>query len=178
MNWKELGESLAKIGLPLLGAALPIPGGAAIGAALASAIGADSGDPADVLAKLTASPEAVLQARQFELAHQETMLQLRLKFEADAYATEVADRSNARALQLGNPSPTVPVLAYAIVGAFIAMVAGTLLGYAKVDSVLAGSLVGYLSAKCEQVVAFYFGSTRTSEAKNALLANSSQNPKK
>lgn len=177
MNWTDLGAALAKIGLPLLGAALPIPGGAAMGAALASAIGSASGDPADILAKLTASPEAVLQARQFELTHQETMLQLSLKYEADVYASEVADRANARAMQVADKSHTLTVLAYCIVGAFIAMVASTLLGYAKVDSVLAGTLVGYLSAKCEQVIAFYFGSSRSSQSKDVLLANSNPGPK-
>lgn len=178
MNWKDLGESLAKLGLPLLGAALPIPGGAAIGTALASAIGADSANPDDILAKITASSDAVLQARQFELTHQETMMQMQLKNEADMYASEVADRASARALQATDKSLTLSVLAYIVVGSFIMMVASTLLGYAKVDSVLAGSLVGYLSAKAEQVIAFYFGSSRSSNAKDALLANSTPLPVK
>ena len=33
MDWKQLGEKIVSMGLPLLGAALPLPGGAAIGAA-------------------------------------------------------------------------------------------------------------------------------------------------
>ena len=57
-----------------------------------------------------------------------------------------------------------------MVGAFIAMVGATLAGFAKVESVLAGTLVGYLSAKCEQVLAYYFGSSKGSEQKSALLA--------
>lgn len=62
------------------------------------------------------------------------------------------------------------VLAYTIVGSFIAMVGATLLGHAKVESVLAGTLVGYLSAKAEQVLAYYFGSSRGSDRKTELLA--------
>ena len=176
MDWKTLGEQVAKIGLPLLGAVLPIPGGAAIGTALASAIGS-SADPESVLAALTSNADAQLKARQFELTHQETMLQIQLKYETDQYAAEVGDRSSAREMQVNTRAFTVPTLAFVIVGAFIAMVASTLLGYAKVDSVLAGTLVGYLSAKCEQVIAFYFGSSHGSQSKDALLANSSPNQK-
>ena len=36
--------------------------------------------------------------------------------------------------------------------------------------VLAGTLVGHLSAKCEQVLAYYFGSSRSSDRKTELLA--------
>jgi hypothetical protein len=61
-------------------------------------------------------------------------------------------------------------LAYAVVGGFLALVGSTLLGFANVDSALAGTLVGYLSAKAEQVLAYYFGSTRGSAEKTALLA--------
>jgi hypothetical protein len=177
MDWKALGEQAAKIGLPLLGAVLPIPGGAAIGTALASAIGASSADPQDILTALTASADTQLKAKQFEQTHQETMLQIQLKYETDQYAAEVSDRASARVMQVGTRAFTVPTLAFVIVGAFIAMVASTLLGYAKVDSVLAGTLVGYLSAKCEQVIAFYFGSSHGSQSKDALLANSSPNQK-
>lgn len=177
MDWKALGEQVAKIGLPLLGAVLPIPGGAAIGTALASAMGASSADPQDILTALTASADSQLKAKQFEETHQETMLGLQLKFETDQYAASVADRSSARSMQVSTKAFTVPTLAFVIVGAFIAMVTGTLMGYAKVDSVLAGTLVGYLSAKCEQVVAFYFGSSAGSQSKDVLLANSTPSQK-
>lgn len=177
MNWTELGTAVAKMGLPLLGAVLPIPGGAAIGTALASALGASSADPADVLAALTAGSDAQLKARQFELTHQEIMLDLQLKHESAMYEAEVADRGSARTMQISTRARTVPILAYLIVGSFIAMVVGTLLGYAKVDSALLGTLVGYLSAKCEQVIAFYFGSTAGSQAKDVLLAQSTPSKK-
>lgn len=172
MDWKDLGEAVAKIGLPLLGAVLPVPGGAAIGAALASAIGAGSAAPEDILASLTASSDAVLKAKQFEETHQETMMSLQLKYETDMYAAQVADRGSARMMQTTTKASIVPTLAFIIVGSFIALVIGTLMGYAKVDSALAGTLVGYLSAKCEQVIAFYFGSSNSSQQKDVLIANS------
>lgn len=172
MDWKTLGESVIKLGLPLLGAVLPIPGGAAIGTALAAAIGSGSADPADILNTLTANADALAKAKQFEETHQETMLKLQLDHELGMYQEEVADRASARTMQTDTKSGILPMLAIVIVGAFVAMVAGTLLGYSHVEGALAGTLVGYLSAKCEQVLAFYFGSSASSRAKDQMLFNS------
>jgi len=172
MDLESLGSEIAKIGLPLLGAILPIPGGAAIGTALASAIGSTSSKPEDILTALTTSADAVEKAKEFQATHTETMLQLHLNYAQQVYAQEVADRGSARTMQIGTKAITVPILAYVIVGSFVAMVGGALLGYAKVDSALAGTLVGYLSAKCEQVIGFYFGSSKGSEDKTLLLAQS------
>lgn len=170
MDLIELAKQVAKIGLPLLGAVLPIPGGAAIGTALASAIGSPSAKPEDILATLTSSAEAVQKAREFELTHQERMLDLQQRHELGMYQTEVDDRKSARERDTGTKDGVNRILAYSVVGAFIAMVGATLLGYAKVESVLAGTLVGYLSAKCEQVLAYYFGSSKSSDRKTELLA--------
>ena len=91
MDWTTLATDIEKFGLPLLGAILPIPGGAAIGAALASAIGSPTAKPEDILSTLTASAEAVTKARQFELQHQETMLQLRLGYDIGMRKADSAD---------------------------------------------------------------------------------------
>lgn len=85
MNWAELGREVVQMGLPLLGAALPLPGGAALGTALASALGGNAAvgnsppmTPDGILAALRGSAEAAAAARQFELTHQATMLQMTL----------------------------------------------------------------------------------------------------
>lgn len=82
----------------------------------------------------------------------------------------IKDRDSARQREMAVKDNTNKILAYTIVGSFVAMVTGTLMGWAKVDSVLAGTLVGYLSAKAEQVLAYYFGSTKGSADKTRLLA--------
>jgi ABC-type multidrug transport system fused ATPase/permease subunit len=76
MDLKDIGISIAKLGLPLLGTLLPIPGGAALGTALASAIGSSSAKPEDILATLTQNADAVAKAKQFEAQHQEEMLKI------------------------------------------------------------------------------------------------------
>lgn len=93
-DWKQLGQEIAKLGLPLLGAALPIPGGAAIGTALAAAIGSKSADPQDILTALTANADAVQKAKEFEAQHQERLLQMQYDFELAQRKQDSADLAN------------------------------------------------------------------------------------
>ena len=93
MKWKELGENLAKAGLPLVGAAIGGPGGAAIGAAIASTIGSD-GEPNAILETLTSNQDALLKAKQFELTHQETLLKLTLDYEVELAKVDSANTSS------------------------------------------------------------------------------------
>jgi hypothetical protein len=172
MDWKSLGEQVTKIGLPLLGAVLPIPGGAAIGTALASALGASSADPQDILTALTAGADAQLKAKQFEEAHQETMLGLQLKFETDQYAAEVSDRASARSMQVSTKSYTLPVLAWLFVLGFCIITGLKLTGVGLAMDGTANDLITTLRDGLMLILSFYFGSSHGSQAKDVLLANS------
>ena len=97
MDLKDFGLAVAKLGLPLLGAVLPIPGGAAIGTALASALGSGSTKPEDILAELTSNAEALQKAKEFEATHQETMLRLTLEHEAEQRKADSADIASVNA---------------------------------------------------------------------------------
>ena len=85
-TFTDIRDAIVKLGLPILGAALPLPGGAAIGAALAASIGSPSGKPADILATLSQSAEAVQKAMEFQQAHEETLL--RITVDAEKAASE------------------------------------------------------------------------------------------
>lgn len=75
---RSIGSALAEIGLPMLGAALPLPGGAALGKMLANKlVGSDTASTKDVLAALT-SPEGFAEARKFELEYEKAILQLQI----------------------------------------------------------------------------------------------------
>lgn len=91
MDLKDFGQTIAKLGLPLLGAALPIPGGAAIGTALANYIGSPSAKPEDILQTLTASADAVEKAKEFETTHQETLL--KIQTDAEIRSVEAVNAS-------------------------------------------------------------------------------------
>jgi len=88
------------------------------------------------------------------------------------------DRDSARVRETKIQDSTPRILAYVIVGSFVGVVIATLSGKSKVDSVLAGTLIGYLSAKCEQVIAYYFGSSAGSAEKTQLLAKAPAIPDK
>ena len=119
--------------------------------------------------KLTSDQIAQVKVAEIELKKMEE--QLGLNFEALA----VDDRKSARDMQKEVKSPLVPTLAILIISSFIGVTVGTLMGYTKIDSVLAGTLIGYLSAKAEQVVSFYFGSSNGSQRKDEMLYNSTPN---
>ena len=121
----------------------------------------------DLLQAGTLNGEQLTAVKRAELDLQAREQELGFKFEELVFK----DRDSARTREAAVKDNTNRILAYVVVGSFIAMVASVLLGTAKVDGVLAGTLVGYLSAKAEQVLAYYFGSTKGSADKTALLAS-------
>ena len=106
MDLKSFAQSLASIGLPLLGAALPIPGGVAIGTALANWISSPSAKPEDILATLTSSAEALQKAKEFQANNHQSLVTIAVNYElaqakidADSQAvvntTMVAEAANS-----------------------------------------------------------------------------------
>lgn len=127
--------------------------------------------------KAPMTPEQMLALKNADYQFQKDMKALDIDSLEKLAELDFKDRDSARNRQIQTKDGTNTVLAYTVVGAFIAMVGSVLLGYSKVDSVLAGTLVGYLSAKCEQVLAYYFGSSRGSDRKTELMANATKNGK-
>ena len=159
MEWlKTLAPTIATaLGGPLAGMAV---------SAVAKAIGCEPDEVQGIISsnKLTAEQVASIQLAELELKKQAQSMNL------DFAKLTVEDRKSARDMQIATKSMLVPSLAILIVSAFIGVVIATLGGFAVVDSVLAGTLIGYLSAKAEQVVNFYFGSSAGSKEKTELLA--------
>lgn len=79
MDIKQFGQALAKLGLPILGASLPVPGGAALGKMLGSILGNPDATEEAVLAELSTNQEALRKAKEFEQTHQETLLRLQVE---------------------------------------------------------------------------------------------------
>ena len=174
----DLKSAIASIA-PTLGTMLLGPlGGTAI-TALESAFGLSPGAGQDGITQVmqtgAMTPDIIANVRAADQKHQEILAQQK-KMNADynlaMVQADVADRQGARTLQTSTKSVVVPTLAFVIVGAFVVMTASTLAGYSHVEGALAGTLVGYLSAKCEQVLAFYFGSSKSSQNKDEMLYNS------
>lgn len=141
-------------------------------AAVSKALGVEPEKVTDVLQSGQLSGDQIVALKTAEMELQGREKELGFKFAE----LEFKDRDSARQREMAVKDNTNKVLAYTVVGAFVAMVAGTLLGYAKIDSVLSGTLVGYLSAKAEQVLAYYFGSSIGSKSKDNALADIAKMP--
>jgi hypothetical protein len=168
VNLKDFGKDakgvVAAIA-PALGAALGGPLGGMAGKVISAALGTTDAKAA-AAAIMAGDPETMLKLKTAELTFQQHLADLGVT--EDQIAAE--DRKSARDLQIATKSFLVPSLAVIIVASFVTMVGTTLLGYSHVEGALAGTLVGYLSAKCEQVLSFYFGSSAGSERKTELMA--------
>lgn len=147
--------------------------------AVTTALGLDSNADEDTVKQAIASatPEQLLALKKADEEYALKMQELGYKQITDLESLRIesekvaaADRDSARERQKTLKDATVPVLAFIIVASFIATVAATLLGFSKAETVLSGTLIGYLSAKAEQVVAYYFGSSSGSKAKDETLS--------
>ena len=186
MQIKDILEPLVKLGLPLIGAALPIPGGAAIGAALAAHIGAPSDQPTDIITTITQSPEARQKALEFQAQHQERLLDLTQKHELASFQAEVDDRKSARQREVDTKDGTVAKLAWMIIGGFLGVSAAQIVAVmfwpeavAKIPPegwLLIGNISGYLANEAKQAAAYYFGSSVGSKAKDDTLSELAKMP--
>ena len=167
MSWKD---TLAKIA-PTLGLAIGGPFGALAGNVVGGLL--DGDDPIEALetAVKTGDPAAYARIKEADQAFKVKLEELGIQKEE----LHQRDRSSARDMFVKTRSIMTPTLALVIVLSFVAMVGFVLVGSTPVDSVLAGTLIGYLSAKAEQVVAFYFGSSAGSKAKTDALAGAMKN---
>ena len=165
MEWMDVIKSVA----PTVASAL---GGPLAGIAV-SALGSMFGvsEPTqdkirDFIEKGRLSGEMIVQMKEMELKYKNDEAERGFKYAE----LEFKDVDSARRREVDTKDNTNAILAFIIVTAFIVSSVCVLTGYAKVESVLAGTIIGYVSAKCEQVLAYYFGSTRSSARKTEIIA--------
>lgn len=170
MDWKNLLGTVA----PWIGTALGGPLGGMAATAIAEVFGlSEKTEDALKQALSGATPEQMFALKaadqQFAVRMQE------LGFQNVQALEKIAadDRDSARKREASVLDYTPRILAYLIVGGFLGMAYGVLFKQMSADSVLAGTIIGYLSAKAEQVAAYYFGSTAGSARKTELLGKSS-----
>jgi len=163
VDWKGIVGTVA----PTLAAALGGPlAGAATKAISQAVLGKDDGGKPDIVAALATGDTSVLvKLKEAENAFAMKMEELGIDLEKIA----AADRDSARKREatVGDNMPRI--LAVMIITAFISMIFAVLLGLSHVEGALAGTLIGYLSAKAEQVVTYYFGSSAGSSKKNDMM---------
>lgn len=119
-----------------------------------------------------ATPEQLLALKQ---AENEFAVKMR-ELDIDLERISSQDRNSAREREVKTGDWMPRVLAFIVVGGFMFTVFLVLMGYVEgmKDPLMAttvGTLIGFVSAKCEQVVAYYFGSSAGSKAKDDLMRN-------
>ena len=166
-NWKSLVGTVA----PAIATALGGPlAGLAVRALSGALLGNEDGTEAEVAAALRgATPEDLLKLKQADNEFKLKMEELGVNLEKIA----ADDRDSARRREATVGGLTCPVLAFAIVVGFLVLVGWLVAnGVSNLDAAgmgLVGTLVGYVSAKAEQVVSYYFGSSAGSAHKTKQL---------
>lgn len=190
-DWSDIGKRLAKLGLPLLGAALPVPGGAAIGAALAAMIGPDAEGNTpqtaqDLVDRITVDPQARQRALEFQTQHRERMTAMALDHEHRMTQSADKDRADARArdismLQAGRANVRANwMIVLDVVGLLAGLGAMMALGWykARYPDAISEGVFGALLAQLATITSFFglglrdahqfeFGSSRGSRDKDA-----------
>jgi hypothetical protein len=168
-DWKNLVRTVA----PGLATALGGPlAGAAVQTISTAVLGKPDGTEEEVaIAVASGGADALLKLKEAENAFAIKMKELGVDLEK----VHANDRASAREREAKTGDVWTPrILAATIIGGFLAMVASVLLGKVTgiTDPVAAGmigTLIGYVSAKADQVVSYYFGSSAGSAAKTDLL---------
>lgn len=170
IDWKRVVGTVA----PTLATAL---GGPLAGVAVKALAGklldnADANETDVEKAVLGADSQTLLQLKQLDEDFKKSMLDSGIKLEEIA----ATDRASARQREVTiHDSWTPRVLAAIVIGGFLGCVYAVLTG--KVQGItdptvvgLIGTMVGYTSAKADQIVSYYFGSSSGSQAKDATLS--------
>lgn len=173
MNFGQKALQVLKTVAPTLATAALGPFGPLAGGLISAALGTATGDDkAAETALLTATPDQLLALTKANNDFQVQMKQLGITEEKLTFD----DIANARAREIAVKDATPRNLAYLIIGFTGLCIAATLAGWTKVDSALAGTLIGYLVAECRSTLTYYFGSSQSSQNKDATIASIAKQP--
>ena len=128
---------------------------------------ADASD-ADIAEALgEATPEQMQKLRDAEYTFKTRMKEL----EIDVFKLEVADRNSARQLAAANGGLIQGLIAFLVIGGWAAFLALMFIKPISADNQIVLVAYGTLSTAVGTVLGFYFGTTKSSADKNAIIAN-------
>jgi hypothetical protein len=163
-------KGIFKNAFPFISAAASVGGplGTMAANAVGKALGVEKID--DIEQSIAgANPEQMLALKNAEQEFAAKMAELGFNTIEKLEEIAAADRASARQREIAIRDNTPKNLAYIIIGAFIGMAYMVLFKRMSADSALAGAVIGYLSAKAEQVTNYFFGSSLGSSVKTAIL---------
>ncbi len=169
-DWKKIVGSVA----PTLATALGGPLAGVAVKTIAKQLLGDEKASEDQVAEAIASadPQVLIRLKEVELEFKKFIADTGIQLEKIASD----DRNSARNREIqAHDSWTPRVLATVVVGGFLWSVYAVLSGYVKelkdpTTATMVGAVIGYVSAKADQVISYYFGSSASSKAKDDTLA--------
>lgn len=169
--WKEVVASIAPTVAGVLDGPLNGLGVAALSEAL---LGRPDGGGEEVVDALrTLTPAVAAELKKAELRLQEQLQELGVDPAALGRSKQAAAKEALAAGLSQKPPPgdrTARLLAVLVLAGFFVSIAYVFLGKIQPEAAgVAGTLIGYVSAKADTVVAYYFGSSAGSADKNRML---------
>lgn len=160
MNWlTQIAPTIATcFGGPLAGLAV---------SAVSKALGIDESKVNTLIQDNKLNADQIAQLKIAEIEFKEKTQALGLDFETLA----VQDRSSARTMQSLTKSYLPGILALLVTGGFFGILISLLMGYAHTSETLS-LMLGSLGTAWISIIAFYFGSSSGSQAKDQLLYKS------
>jgi hypothetical protein len=164
MDWlKQIAPTIATaLGGPLAGLAVE---------AVSKAIGIDPKDVTQTIAEGKLSADQIAQIKTAEIAMAARAQEMGLDFEKIA----VDDRKSARQMQSTTQSWIPGIMAIAVTLGFFGILIGLMTEHFKTSDALM-LMLGSLGTAWTGIIAFYFGSSAGSQAKDQLLHKSSPTP--
>ena len=169
-DWKKIVGTVA----PTLATALGGPlAGVAVKTIATQLLGNDKATEQEVAEAMAgADPQTLIRLREIDAEFKKTISDAGISLEKIA----AEDRASARQREVSaHDSWTPRILATVVIGGFLWCVFAVLSGYIKelkdpMIATLVGTMIGYTSAKADQVVSYYFGSSASSKAKDETIS--------
>jgi len=160
MDWlKQIAPTIATcLGGPLAGLAVT---------AISKALGVDEDKVQDTINQGKLSADQIVCIKQAEIELEKSAQELGLNFEQLA----VQDRASARDLQKETKSIVPPILSVLVTVGFFGILIGLMSGQIHTSDALM-LMLGSLGTAWTGIIAFYFGSSASSQAKDAMIHNS------
>jgi hypothetical protein len=160
MEWlKQIAPTIATcLGGPLAGLAVT---------AISKALGVDEDKVQDTINEGKLNADQIVCIKQAEIELQRQAQELGLNFEQLA----VQDRASARNMQTETKSIVPPLLSILVTVGFFGILGGLMSGKIMTSDALM-LMLGSLGTAWTGIIAFYFGSSASSQAKDQMIHNS------
>lgn len=168
-TWDKIKEYVGPVA-PMIGSLVGGPAGGAVGTLIASALGVED-NPIAIEDELRRNPDALLKIKELELTHKVEFEKLTLEdTKVRLLDTQDARHAEIERMKAGGSNEFMYYLAGAIVCGFFLVIIGLFFkAIPDASKDVAYILLGTLGAEFGQVVRYFFGSSKGSSDKTAML---------